>query len=273
MFSAKHHKGASAWKWLVVAALMASTLLFPGMTSAHGYTEESRGDLCRLGINTNCRSIDPADTEHPGTFPQSGAPDGHLASANRYPWLVLDEQSSTRWYKHNWSSGAHTFQWNIPAQHISDNFQYYITKPDWNPNAPLARSQFDLTPFCSVSDKGRLPGNPSHTCNIPARSGYHVILALWQVDYTGATFYSVFDVNFGGSNQNPTVTPTTPTPTTPTPTVPSGSCSVPAWNATVVYNYQDQVSYNGTTWRARWYTKGETPGSAQVWENIGACPQ
>ncbi len=31
------------------------------------------------------------------------------------------------------------------------------------------------------------------------------------------------------------------------------------------------VSYNGHTWKAQWWTQGETPGAAQVWLDQGAC--
>ena len=34
-----------------------------------------------------------------------------------------------------------------------------------------------------------------------------------------------------------------------------------AWSSTTVYNTGDKVSYNGKTFQALWYTKGETPGS------------
>lgn len=31
------------------------------------------------------------------------------------------------------------------------------------------------------------------------------------------------------------------------------------------------VSYNGHTWKAKWWTQGETPGVADVWADQGAC--
>lgn len=42
--------------------------------------------------------------------------------------------------------------------------------------------------------------------------------------------------------------------------------SIPAYSATTVYVKGDKVSYQGTTYTAKWWTKGDTPGSAQVWE-------
>ena len=74
---------------------------------------------------------------------------------------------------------------------------------------------------------------------------------------------------------NPT-TPTTPTtapPTTTTapPTTQGGSCTAAAWNAATAYNGNAVVSYNGHQWTAQWWTQNETPGSASVWKDNGAC--
>jgi chitinase len=38
-----------------------------------------------------------------------------------------------------------------------------------------------------------------------------------------------------------------------------------------VYTGGQLASYNGHTWRAQWWTQGETPGVAQVWVDQGAC--
>jgi chitinase len=70
----------------------------------------------------------------------------------------------------------------------------------------------------------------------------------------------------------PTTTPTTPPTTTPpTTTPPNGSCTAAAWSSTTTYNGGAVVSYNGHTYLARWWTLGETPGSAEVWTDQGAC--
>ena len=92
--------------------------------------------------------------------------------------------------------------------------------------------------------------------------------------------------DLGGQTPVPTNTPT-PLPTTPTSTpvatgtpVPptatpsTGVCSAPAWNAAVAYVGGDVVSHNGHEWRAKWWTRGEEPGTTGqwgVWEDLGAC--
>ncbi|MEW5734097.1 MAG: Ig-like domain-containing protein, partial [Thermodesulfobacteriota bacterium] len=51
-------------------------------------------------------------------------------------------------------------------------------------------------------------------------------------------------------------------------------CSAPAWKASSVYTANDKVSYGGHTWKAKWWTQGETPGTTGpwgVWQDLGAC--
>ncbi|KAF0811362.1 putative bifunctional chitinase/lysozyme [Andreprevotia sp. IGB-42] len=79
----------------------------------------------------------------------------------------------------------------------------------------------------------------------------------------------------------PTVTPTpggtTPTPTTkpvtPTPVV--GGCSAAAWSSTATYNGGAQVSYNGHTYTAKWWSSGDIPssstGDGKPWTDNGVC--
>lgn len=52
---------------------------------------------------------------------------------------------------------------------------------------------------------------------------------------------------------------------------PSGECTDPAWVASAVYTGGDQVSHDGNAWRAKWWTQGEAPGTADVWEDLGEC--
>ncbi|MEU0940599.1 M4 family metallopeptidase, partial [Embleya sp. NPDC005971] len=59
-------------------------------------------------------------------------------------------------------------------------------------------------------------------------------------------------------------------------TVGSGGpgCNAPAWNANSVYTNGSVVSYQGHTYRAKWWTQGEVPGTTGqwgVWVDLGAC--
>jgi predicted carbohydrate-binding protein with CBM5 and CBM33 domain len=57
------------------------------------------------------------------------------------------------------------------------------------------------------------------------------------------------------------------TPVSRTP----GSCAAPVWDPTSIYTGGSNVSYQAHTWRAQWWTQGDTPGTAAVWVDLGAC--
>ncbi|CAH0121755.1 GlcNAc-binding protein A [Paenibacillus sp. CECT 9249] len=241
------------WKMVFIIAgtmllTMILSLAFAESASAHGYVDSpaSRGYLCKLGQNTNCGAVqyDPHSLEGPKGFPQAGPADGKIASANGL-FPEMDQQTATRWTKVNMSSGNNTFHWTLTAAHATTSWKYYITKPDWNPNEPLKRASFDLTPFCSFNDGGQRPPNSvTHSCNVPSRSGYHVILAVWEIADTANAFYNVIDANFGGGSGD-NQPPTAPT-NLRTTGVTANSVSL-AWNASTdnvgVTGYQ---VYRGT---------------------------
>ncbi|MGB1321249.1 MAG: N-acetylglucosamine-binding protein GbpA [Vibrio gallaecicus] len=180
----------------------------------HGYVSaydngvaESRVALCKFPAsdtnekNTHCGAIqyEPQSVEGPDGFPATGPQDGKIASAQSSLAAALDEQTANRWVKRPIQSGSQFFEWTFTANHVTRDWKYYITNSNWNPNQPLARSSFDLTPFCVV-DGGMVqpPKRVSHLCNVPEREGYQVILAVWDVGDTAASFYNVIDVQFNG---------------------------------------------------------------------------
>jgi chitin-binding protein len=229
--------------------LMALTLIIAQYASAHGYVDApaSRSILCKQGVNTDCGSIvyEPQSLETTKGFPNAGPADGKIASANgAFP--KLDEQSSTRWSKVQMTPGTRTFTWKFTANHATTNFRYFITKPNWNPNAALTRDQLELTPFCTINYNGAQPPMTlSHDCDVPVRTGYHIILAVWDVDNTANAFYNAIDVQFASG----------PADTT-SPTAPSGlsASNVGTTSATLTWSGStDNVGvtgykiYNGST--------------------------
>lgn len=207
------HLKALAFIGVFVLACLCMFLL-ADKASAHGYIDSpgSRGYLCKTGQNTDCGAVvyEPQSLEAPKGFPAAGPADGKIASAGGI-FPKLDEQSATRWSKVNISAGQNTFTWKISANHRTTSWKYYITKANWDPNAPLTRNSFDLTPFCTVNYGGvQPPSTYSDTCNVPARTGYHVILAVWEIADTANAFYNVIDVNFGGSNPVDNQAPSAP---------------------------------------------------------------
>ncbi|MEU9336035.1 lytic polysaccharide monooxygenase [Streptomyces sp. NPDC048290] len=135
----------------------------------------------------------------------------------------------------------HTFTWHHTARHATANWQYYIG------SQKIAEfSGGNAQPAADVS----------HQVDFGSFTGRQKVLAVWNVSDTGNAFYSCVDVNIGGSGEEPT------------------GCAAPAWSAGSVYNGGGTVSYGGHTWRAKWWTSGEQPGTTGqwgVWEDLGVC--
>ncbi|WP_346010319.1 lytic polysaccharide monooxygenase [Paenibacillus sp. SYP-B3998] len=236
--------------FVLILGVAAFTRIFAGNASAHGYLESpaSRSSLCQQGQNTNCGQIqyEPQSLEAIGSFPQSGPEDGKIAGAGKYPELYA--QTPDRWKKVTMNGGKNTFTWHLTARHATSEWKYYITKKGWDPNKPLARADLDPTPFCYVNDGGAIPGQTvNHECNVPTdRSGYYLILGVWEIADTGNAFYNVIDVNLvNNGTGTDTTAPTSPSNLLATATT-STSVTL-GWNASTdnvgVTGYQ---VYRGT---------------------------
>lgn len=196
--SAPTPAGASARVKLLIAGL----LLCAGTAWGHGYVSspESRGLLCSQGGNSNCGAIqyEPQSLEGPSGYPAKGPADGQLGSAGLSQFSPLNEQTATRWTKRSIKAGANNFTWTFTANHATRNWRYYITRADWNPNQLVTRASFESTPFCQVDGGGRQPPKTvTHSCNVPARSGYQLVLAVWEVADTTNSFYNLIDLTVG----------------------------------------------------------------------------
>ncbi|WP_230386166.1 lytic polysaccharide monooxygenase [Pseudomonas guariconensis] len=193
--------------WLAVAGAGLHTQL----ASAHGYITDppSRQDLCSKGINTGCAEVGynkAGAGEHPKGFPLAGPKDGEIPSGGKPLFKVLDEQAANRWHVTPIVDRKVAFDWFYTTPHRTTKWEYFITKTGWNPNVPLSRAAFELTPFCTVDwdgdyangygDLRQGPAKDKHQCELPAdRSGHHVILGLWTVDDTGNAFHNMMDVD------------------------------------------------------------------------------
>nr|WP_290665393.1 glycosyl hydrolase family 18 protein [Ardenticatena sp.] len=189
-------------------------------------------------------------------------PDGKLCSANRAKYAAFDAPR-TDWPATVVQSGLYTFRFAATAPHPGF-FELYITKDGYDPTQPLAWS--DLEQFAVVSNPPLVDGAYVFEAAIPTRTGRHVIYTIWQRTDSPEAFYACADVivQAGGSDPVPTATPTSP----------ADVCSAPAWSAVVAYVAGDVVSHNGHEWRAKWWTRGEEPGTTGqwgVWEDLGAC--
>lgn len=183
--------------------------VFADSASAHGYIESpaSRAYMCKQGENTNCGAVqyEPQSIEAIGNFPTTGPADGEITGGGIFKELF--EQKADRWNKVTLQTGLNTFTWKLTAAHATDNWKYYITKANWDPNKPIGRDDLEL--LSTFDDKGAKPNSTtSHQINIPAdRTGYHLILGVWDIADTPNAFYQVIDVNIvsGGAVQGPAV--------------------------------------------------------------------
>ncbi|MDP7988821.1 lytic polysaccharide monooxygenase [Bacillus sp. MHSD_36] len=202
----KHLKNLKVNKKSLGAVALATgiigTTLIPQNAYAHGFVEKpgSRSALCSQtygALNVNCGSImyEPQSLEAPKGFPQAGPVDGQIASAGGKFGGILDQQTVDRWFKNTITGGENTFTWKFTAPHLTSKWHYYITKKEWDPNKALTRADFE--PIGIVQHDGSAASNNvAHKINVPTdRSGYHVILAVWDVADTVNAFYNVIDVN------------------------------------------------------------------------------
>ena len=190
----------------IVAGVAAMSLSVESFS--HGYVSQpgSRSYLCKLGENTNCGAVQYEPQSVEGVdgsprFPIGGPADGTIAAAGSPAWSELNAQTPARWSKNDIAAGTNVFTWQFTANHVARDWRYFITTPDWDQSQPLSRSAFELTPFCEY-DGGmvRPPMTVQHACEVPAREGYQVILAVWDVGDTAASFYNAIDVNFEGGD-------------------------------------------------------------------------
>ncbi|MFC7682133.1 lytic polysaccharide monooxygenase [Paenibacillus sp. GCM10028914] len=227
---------------LMFLAVMA---IFSSSASAHGYIESpaSRAALCKSGENTNCGNIqyEPQSLEAKGNFPAAGPADGEITGAGVFPELY--EQTPTRWAKVDMNGGANTFTWKLTAAHATKEWKYYITKKGWDPSKPLARADLEL--FCSIDDGGKRPDfTVSHTCNVPTdRSGYNLILGVWEISDTGNAFYQVIDVNLNNNDGGGE----TPAPDTQAPTAPANLMSTSTTATSVALSWSAASDNVGVT--------------------------
>lgn len=187
---------------IAVGALSLTVVTAVPAAYGHGYTTApiSRAKHCANGTVSNCGAIqwEPQSTEGPKGFPAGGPADQQLCSAGLRQFAELDDQRGGTWPATRLASGqSYTFRWHLTAAHATTSFDYYITKPGWNPTARLTRSALELTPFLRVPlNGGRPAADVAHTGRVPNRTGRHMILAVWTIADTANAFYQCSDVRF-----------------------------------------------------------------------------
>ncbi len=164
---------------------------------------------------------------------------------------------------------------------------------DASTSAPSTISQqsgwsMTVTPGHTGNNIGGLDGDFHHVkLTLPAwqsiAPGAFVELTLdYKLPLSGPSNYTL---TFGGQTYNlavnlsrggvaPTGSPTSSPTSSPTasPTgSPPPSCAHPAWSPTTIYTGGQKVSHQGRAWEARWWTQNNTPGTNEVWRDLGPC--
>ena len=182
--------------------------LFVCLVNAHGYVTApaSRAYFCKEGEAKNCGEIqyEPQSIEALKGLPFARNGDGKLCSAGLAQFSELDRQGAKAWPTTK-ANDVHSFSWTFTAQHATTDFKYFITKPDWNSTTTegLTASEFESDPFLVVPMNGKPPPrtmNHDLGKNMPTRTGYHVVYAVWTVNNTANAFYQCIDLTFGGNS-------------------------------------------------------------------------
>lgn len=211
--------------WKKATAVAVASAFIAGATilgtasaaSAHGYVGASGSQLiARQSMSANAGIVgaaryDRQSFEAPRGFPSSGPADGHLPSAGIPSFSALDQQTSTLWAKNKIKAGPVLASWHLTAPHRTADWRYYITKPGWNQNAPITRSDLEL--IASIPHDGSpATTNSAHYIQIPPdHQGYNVIYAVWDVSDTSNAFYNAIDVDIEGTTPADTQRPKAPT--------------------------------------------------------------
>ncbi len=105
--------------------------------------------------------------------------------------------------------GSFEFVYHVTAPHSTQDMLFFITRPGWDPTAPLTWEDLDLIdepddpndpvdPFCHRTSATAEPLGSIQvyrmTCPLPPRSGRHVIFHVWQRDDSPEAFYACVDV-------------------------------------------------------------------------------
>ena len=167
------------------------------------YLEEWIANSLESGKFFPARVAGLTDPKAPDDVKNATPPlDGQIASAGVANAAEID--GIRDWYTHAAKSGQTiNVQWAFSAPHITRRYNYFITRSHWNRHQVLSRDQFEANPFIIFEDPCQPHWNCSpptqgatHHFTLPVRSGYHVILAVWEIANTGNAFYQVIDFNF-----------------------------------------------------------------------------
>jgi len=127
-------------------------------------------------------------------------PDGQIASGGNPKYAGLDLVRDD-WPATEIAAGPFEFIFYTTTPHDPSVFHAWITSADWNPLQPLTWGKLESLPLGPVMKVGT---EYRFNTIIPARKGKHCIFVVWQrLDPVGEGFYSLSDVDFGSTPEEP----------------------------------------------------------------------
>jgi predicted carbohydrate-binding protein with CBM5 and CBM33 domain len=193
----------------MLALLTLALLWTPQYVSAHGWitTPPSRQASCadKEVEEAYCDGVtyEPQSVETAKGAPFQRDVGEHICNGGGSRFAGLDTTGAGIWPQTSIpaSEDLHV-EWKITVGHKTQNWVYYITKPELelDPSQPLTKADFQEEPILLLdTDTSAPPAAVSHT--IPSagfsnHSGYAVIYGVWTIGDTSNAFYNCVDVNF-----------------------------------------------------------------------------
>lgn len=270
---------------LVKSITCTSLLTLAGSAFGHGLIVDppARNALCGLNekadqaVTPACVQAAEADANGLYQFMsvlthdigRMGGPSTHVCGFDSETW----QGGATPWdLPLDWpttpiSSGEQTFTWDIswgPHYDDTEEFRYWITKPGFNYQVGTALSwdDFEQSPFCVLSYDDTAPNASPDviaekssslfhtTCDVPARSGRHVIYGEWGRNYfTYERFHGCVDVEFNGTGNasSPSTAPSSSSSVSSSSAVAVSSSSSSSVPSSVVSSSSSSSSFSSSS--------------------------
>lgn len=137
---------------------------------------------------------------------QTIIPDGELCSGGNSDYQGMD-LNRTDWRTSEITpdaDGTFEFVYYGTAPHATKDWIFYITKESWSPGTPLRWS--NIEEFCTLGEVPLVQDSENRSvyrfrCNLPERTGKHVIYNIWQRSDSEEAFYSCSDVQFSDEGE------------------------------------------------------------------------
>lgn len=120
----------------------------------------------------------------------------------------VDEYGKDRWPKNNVQPGDITITWGYTARHRTAKYEYFITKQGWSDDGyHIDKNDFERIAFYNKNSESDDFGEDIHKFALPSdRTGYHLMMAVWEIYDTAASFYNLIDLDITTQKENGSIT-------------------------------------------------------------------